>query len=134
MQIYLASSLKNYKINSQIANFIVQHNFKCFLPQRDTPQYHNQLTKQINITAIQNSDIILIVGKNLGNDTAWEIGFAKGIGKLTILLSTDAELDKLRKSIMIFFSVDKVLHLSSYSELNPMLELLYLYNSGSVIS
>ncbi|NET61061.1 MAG: hypothetical protein F6K47_34535 [Symploca sp. SIO2E6] len=120
--------MKNYQINSKIADFLTQNNYKCFLPQRDTPQGRHKLTAETNIKAIQDSDIIFIIGKNLGNDTSSETGFAKGLGKKTVLLLTDSELEIIKKSIMIFFLVDTVLHLSSYSELNPILDILDHHN------
>ncbi len=124
MLIYLASPLKNQEINLCIHDFLIEHDYECFLPQEDTPQSQDKLTVDSNIKAIKKSDIILVVGKDIGNDTSWEVGFSKGLGKPIILLCEISDASMLQKHLMVLSSVSQVVYLESYSVLEGILKFL----------
>jgi nucleoside 2-deoxyribosyltransferase len=124
MLVYLASPHRNHEINYGIRDFLVKHGYDCFLPQEDTPQNGDKLTVDSNIRAIRKADIILVVGKNIGNDTAWEVGFSKGLEKPVILLCEVMDKNTLQKHLMTIFSVDQIVYLESYSTLDEILNAL----------
>jgi nucleoside 2-deoxyribosyltransferase len=124
MLIYLASPNRNYEINCEIRNFLVKHGYNCFLPQEDTPQNSDKITVDSNVKAIRKADLILVVGKNIGNDTAWEVGFSKGLEKPVILLCEIADMNNIQRHLMTIFSVDQIVYLESYSNLEKIIKTL----------
>jgi nucleoside 2-deoxyribosyltransferase len=113
--VYLASSLQNWDLNENLAEIISDLGHTCFLPQRDAPQKGRaDETAKINVRAIEEADIVLLVGQHLGSDTAWEAGFARALNKRTILLSAQGE--PVERSLMVVCAVDKLIPLSSYAE------------------
>ncbi len=115
MLIYLASPLSNHDINEKIAKILSNIACECFLPQRDSISLDGKSTTESNIEAIKKADLMLIIGKRLGNDTSWEIGYAIAQGKPTVLLCENAERDKLQRHKMIFFSIDKIVSISLFN-------------------
>ena len=124
IKVYLASSLKNYTINHRITRILESKGISCFLPQRDalestlknTSNNNHVLAgrvKEANVTGIKNANIVLIIARNLGSDTAWECGFATALGKRTILLKT--QHDTIEDVYMLYNSVDKIIEIRSFS-------------------
>ena len=115
LNIYIASSLKNSEFNLSLERVLTRLGHNCFLPQRDAllptdaldSENSGKLISERNIDGIMGADVILVVGKDAGNDTSWEAGFAKALSKPTILLCS--KKDRVRKDLMIYFASDTVL-------------------------
>ena len=100
----------------EIAELATSMGHECFLPQRDALQECNKkVTAEMNVEAIKRADSILTVGRNLGADTAWEVGFAKALGKPILLLHT--KQDAVETNLMVMSSINGAIQLSAYSDL-----------------
>ena len=101
MKVYLASALKNNNLNSEINKLLERSGWDVFLPQRDNDQNAKpHVVAKQNTEEIVHADVVIVVGRGLGRDTSWEIGFAQGSGKATIILvesSSDFEEDIMIK-------------------------------------
>jgi nucleoside 2-deoxyribosyltransferase len=128
MLIYLASPHRNQEINYALYIFLLKCGYDCFLPEKDTPQNADKLTVDSNIQAIRKADIVLAVGKNIGNDTAWEVGFSKGLEKPVILLCQESDRHNLGRHLMTIFSVDQIVYLDSYDNLEEVPRVLEKFN------
>lgn len=125
MKIYLASSLRNHLVNSQIDSFLRNNGIDVFLPQRDThtsnptePRSNRYAYAETifrsNVRAIDNSDIVVVVAHNIGTDTAWECGYAVGHQKKVILLFQ--ENDDIVNMYMLIGALSQVIHEISFSD------------------
>jgi nucleoside 2-deoxyribosyltransferase len=116
--IYIASALSNAALNTRIAMILGELGHECFLPQRDAGNVSGQPPSEIaarNRAGIRQADCVVVIGLGLGNDTSWEIGYAKGIGKNSIMLCQGNDLVALEKSIMLRFSFDDIVVVESLS-------------------
>lgn len=125
-RVYLISSLKNYGLNQLICKIIEDKGVSCFLPQRDSLEINLKISKnennnnialniqKANVNGIKNADIILAIAQNLGTDSAWECGFAKGINKSIILLRRPQ--DPIEDVYMLFNTVDHIISIPKYEE------------------
>lgn len=124
VKIYLAPSLKNYKLNVAVCNILAEQNISCFLPQRDAlevklkkaPKDKHEISLKIqkaNVKGIKKkADIVLAIAKNLGTDSAWECGFAVELGKPVILLRGPQDL--IEDVYMLFNSGSRIIEVSAY--------------------
>ena len=127
MFIYIASPLSNCNLNLRIERILVELGHNCFLPQRDAGNASGNPPDQIatrNWTAIREVDCVLVVGKGLGNDTSWEVGYARGLSKKCILLGEATDLSVLGRSIMPRFSVDETVVVASLADDNSLKKIL----------
>lgn len=99
-RIYLAAPLFSEAerfYNSRIAALLRENLFEIYLPQdagddsaaRDTA-VHQQLFST-NVSALEQADIVvaLIDGADADSGTAWEMGYARALGKPVVALRTD---------------------------------------------
>jgi len=121
MKIYIASSMRNHLINSKITMHLQNAGIEVFLPQRDTTVPSKQIEKTdfskiiycSNIKAIDEADVILVVSRNIGTDTAWECGYAIGKNKrIYALMETD---DDIVDMYMLYGALSDSIHNISYS-------------------
>ncbi len=100
MKIYIASSIQNASLNAKLDKYLIAAGFEVFLPQRDTKVSFDQEHKDIlaecgdlifraNQQGIDESDLILVVARKLGTDTAWECGYAYAKQKKIVILEED---------------------------------------------
>lgn len=99
--IYLAASLKNHVIISQLAFALRRAGIECFVPHENTavptmaegrtvPEL-SRLVFQNNLAALDACDAVIAIVHRIGTDTAWECGYATGRGKPVILLEWTRE-------------------------------------------
>lgn len=123
VKVYLASSLKNYELNSKLHKVLESKGIECFLPQKDALEESlrnsgngnhetSSRVRNLNVEGIKRSDIVLAVAKHLGADSAWECGFATGLGKPLILIRSPD--DRIEEVYMLFNSVDYLIEVSEY--------------------
>jgi nucleoside 2-deoxyribosyltransferase len=128
MKAYLASSLKNYRLNYTVSRILESKGISCFLPQRDAlekslknaSENNHEAASKIrnrNVSGITSADMVLAIAKNLGADSAWECGFAAGLGKLVILIRTPQ--DPIEDVYMLFNSLEHVIKVPKY-EVNEL--------------
>jgi nucleoside 2-deoxyribosyltransferase len=121
---YLASSLKNYRLNYIIHNILISRGIFCFLPQRDALERslkdgekgdHENSSKirDLNVQGIRKADVIVVVARFLDADSAWECGFASGLGKPLILIRSSE--DQIEDVYMLFHSVENIIIVRKYS-------------------
>lgn len=67
-----------------------------------------------NIKGLQEATLVLVVARNAGNDTSWEVGFAKALGKKIVLLY--AEEDIPQRHPMLWHSADIYLPTKAYTD------------------
>src|SRR5687767_4374384 len=78
-RVYLASALSNADLNMAVARALTARSWNCFLPQRDAPNDGgDSAIAAANIAGLLGADVVLVLGYNMGRDTAWEVGFATG--------------------------------------------------------
>jgi mutator protein MutT len=122
IRVYISSSLKNFKLNQTISKVLNSIGYETFLPQEYTKEdaearitYNEKRNiRDRNVAAILASDLVIIVGKNIGTITSWEIGFACGLKKPCILL--DLQKNNIPDIEMLFYSIPRVLRLGSLKE------------------
>lgn len=114
--VYIASSLKNSELNAQLDRVLMRLGYRSFLPQRDTRQPSNQfdaetarIMSEQNIKGLYEATIVLVIARNAGNDTAWEAGFAKALGKRILLLFSEDDVPQ--RHPMLWYSAD--IHLAT---------------------
>ena len=98
-KIYLAGALftqAEREFNVKLRDVLMCNKFDVFLPQEDSEVVKDREMWQHEIfekneKAIQDADIVVAVidGSDIDSGTAWEIGYAYGIGKPIIGLRTD---------------------------------------------
>jgi nucleoside 2-deoxyribosyltransferase len=121
--VYVVSSLKNYRLNHTLDTLLQARGLSCFLPQRDAlertlekgrPEYNAQALRIRNANAdgIRRADLLIAIARNLGTDSAWECGFAHGLGKPVIVIRAPA--DPIEDVYMLFNSVERVLSVPDY--------------------
>lgn len=122
-KVYLASSLKNYRLNHVIYRILESKGTSCFLPQRDALEEslknagknNHEVASKIrnaNVNGIESADVVLVIAKNIGADSTWECGFAAGLGKLVILIRTPK--DPVEDVYMLFNSVNHIIEVRRY--------------------
>jgi hypothetical protein len=88
--VYITSTLKaewNRAFNPRLCDELEARAIRCHLPQRDTDQSGDEMTKyEQNIIGIDNSEVLLAVGENESINWGLEVGYAFGIGKLLVLI------------------------------------------------
>lgn len=97
--IYYAAPYKNIEQNSGVAGFLGEHGINVILPYEDvlrktgsaSPDDHN-LVRDVCIEAINRADGIVVDIDHYGLDTAWELGYAEGLGKYIFGLNHDVSL------------------------------------------
>jgi len=87
---------------------------KIFLPHTISPsEHHEKIQEEVYrkcVDEINNAEVLLLLTDSYGIDCSWEVGYAKGIRKLIIVLvETDDGLKRLREDWMVKGSVDAVL-------------------------
>jgi len=89
-KIYITSTLKNdwnRNFNKRICELLENYGFDCYLPQRDTDQTSDRLTRYSqNIEAIRECETLLAIGENESINWGLEVGYAYGIGKKIVIL------------------------------------------------
>lgn len=121
MLVYLASSMRNHILNSRIDIYLRSKGIKVFLPQRDNTAVSQQVQEEgflkalyrSNLEAIDRADVVLIVARNIGTDTAWECGYAIGKNKRVYLLMEDK--DDISNMYMLYGALFNVIHRVDYS-------------------
>ena len=122
IRVYISSSLKNFKLNQTISKVLKSIGYDIFLPQNDIKESakaritYNEKRNILgeNVAAILASDLVIIVGKNIGTSTSWEIGYACGLKKPCILLVP--EKNNIQDIEMLFYSIPTALTLRSFKE------------------
>ena len=119
MRIYLASALSNHELNERIDATLVSLGHTCFLPQREAVDSAAELPELDivirNCKGIEQAEWVLAVSKGLGNDTAWELGYARGLNRKCVLLCEFPDLNSAKRSIMPYYNVKCVVAVSSFS-------------------
>lgn len=106
--IYICSSLKNWKLNKKLASLLEKNHFTTYLPQRDTNEESFHTIYTGNLSGIENCDIFLAVTLNHGKDFAFEVGYAKGKGKKII---TFGEINNCKSDEMLYEALSKPIKL-----------------------
>lgn len=101
LRAYLASSLKNQLLNAEIDSRLSALGIDSFLPERDAEGPASYLWKAsddiarrifaANVKGIDAAEVVLVVARNMGTDTAWECGYASATGKRVIFLLQEGD-------------------------------------------
>lgn len=102
-RVYLASALSNAELNTAVAEALAASSWSCFVPQRDAPADGGDAAiAAANIAGLLEADVVLVLGYNMGRDTAWEAGFATGHGIPVVLAYSGTGASE--RDIMLFHS------------------------------
>lgn len=116
--VYLASALSNADLNRLIASVISALGHDCYLPQDDPVNKSDNVPGKLiaarNIQQIDKCDYLIAVYRNMGRDTCWEIGYAKGLLKPCFLICSNPSTEEAKLSPMSFFSVDAVIFIPNW--------------------
>ena len=127
IQVYIASSLRNFKLNETLCGILEDYGFRVFLPQRDSneiafvkdyktkadPKFSREVLKR-NIGGIARSDAVLVIAKNIGFDTVWDYGFSAGVGKPILLVKSKKDKIRLAYHFTLYNGCTKILCLNNY--------------------
>jgi len=84
----------NLRFNLKLCKVLESRGISCYLPQRDTDQTKTAQEKfKTNISNIKDSKILLVVLINPTPNLGAEVGFAFGIGKKIIVLTSQNTKD-----------------------------------------
>lgn len=95
MRVYIASSLKNRHLNSELDAILQDAGFRTYLPQRDAKDMHYRPVDrarrivQANKAGLLDADLVVAIDQGMGKDTAWECGFAHAKGKPVVLVTDE---------------------------------------------
>jgi nucleoside 2-deoxyribosyltransferase len=131
MRAYIAGPLFNEGErwwNAEIDSRVRKLGFKTYIPQRDGVKLENpsdvQKIFESDKNALTQADLVVanLDGMDVDAGTAWELGFAEGLGKHCVGVYTDWRLHFKYQTVnlMIQCSVDKLVH--SLDELEQYLE------------
>src|SRR5260370_30962727 len=131
MRAYIAGPLFNEGEpwwNAEIDSRVRKLGFTTYIPQRDGVKLENQSDVrkifESDKNALIQADVIVanLDGMDVDSGTAWEIGFAEGLGKHCVGVYTDWRLHFKYQTVnlMIQCSVDKLVH--SLDELEQYLQ------------
>jgi hypothetical protein len=67
-----------------------------------------------NREEIARCDYLLAVFHQIGLDTAWEIGYAKGLVKPCFLLCDELGICQAKRSVMPYFSANRIISLPTW--------------------
>jgi nucleoside 2-deoxyribosyltransferase len=87
MKVYLASAASNRELNEAIATEVVERGHRCVLPRR--PRQVAEPARRLfraDAAAVQDADLVLVVGPDVDVDVAWKAGYARALGKRVVLL------------------------------------------------
>ncbi|HJJ56411.1 MAG TPA: nucleoside 2-deoxyribosyltransferase, partial [Methanocorpusculum sp.] len=130
--IYLAAPLfseSQRRYNETIASFLASKYYDVYLPQSvdDTVQSRQsnreKLIYQSNINALKQSDIVVAIidGSDVDSGTAWEMGYAKAMGKRVIAIRSDFR--KYSKSELVNLMLESDIDvISNYMDLVSVIE------------
>jgi nucleoside 2-deoxyribosyltransferase len=109
--VYLCGSITNAAANRRVGDLLVRANFDLFDPCEIVPPNTRKthFPEHVYLTcrrAIEASDVLFVFLDSYGRDSAWEVGFARGLGKLIIGLAAGSSL--FLEDWMIKFALDHV--------------------------
>jgi nucleoside 2-deoxyribosyltransferase len=103
--IYINSSKKNRNINDKIISQLKRLKFKVLYPLKLTNQRQEKLRIfRSNLRLIKRADLMVVVLRGYGKDTAAEVGIAFGLGKDIIGIDFDAD----PKDVMVYNALTAV--------------------------
>ena len=110
--IYLCGSISNAHVNNRVASDLRLAGFDVFDPCTIHPQHTEKLqfSEQVFETckrAIENCDVLFVFLDTYGKDSAWEVGFARGLGKCVVGVVTGSSL--FLQDWMVKFTFDRIL-------------------------
>lgn len=124
---YIASSLKNKELNLRIERVLVKLGHRCFLPQRDAMQpddcsdsKRSKRTSEQNIYGITTADAIVVVARNAGNDTSWEAGFGRAIGKCVVIVNSRE--DRAESHPMLWHGAHACVRTKAYTDVEEVMK------------
>lgn len=128
LRVYFAAALSNSTLNRRVANVISALGHHCYLPQDDPVNTREGVVGSAiavrNREEIRSCDLLIALSRGTGLDTAWEVGYAKGLFKPCLLLCAETAAAEMQRSPTPFFSVDGVINVptwdspdSTYAEL-----------------
>lgn len=122
--VYIDSTLHhdwNLAFNPKLAAALEEKGITCHLPQRDTDQAQSPKAKFAdNILAIKQADVLLAVASNESPNWGVEVGYAHGIGKKVVALTTINH----QLPLMSDFMMDAVIRVESLEDIPAYLDQL----------
>lgn len=117
VNIYLSSRIRHQTLdkNKMIGELLGRDGgIRVFLPHTISPsEHHERIHGEVYmkcVNEINNAKVLLLLADSYGIDCSWEVGYAKGIFKLiVVLVENDDGLKRLREDWMVKGSVDIVL-------------------------
>lgn len=111
-KVYLCGSIANAQVNSRIASALNREGFNVFDPCTIVPNDAPKMLFSEDVyarckRAIEDCDVLLVFLDSYGKDSAWEVGFARGLGKVVVGLVTGTSL--FLEDWMVRFSLDRIL-------------------------
>jgi len=115
INIYLCGSIANAQVNALIAGLLKRFDFDVFDPCEIVPEAQpkaqfSQHVYSICKEAIERCDILLVFLDSYGRDSAWEVGFARGLGKRIVGLAVASNL--FLEDWMVKYAIDNILVLN----------------------
>jgi hypothetical protein len=110
--VYLCASIANAQVNSRIGSELRRAGFEVFDPCTIHPRHTDKIyfPEQVFAAcrqAIERCDVLLVFLDSYGKDSAWEIGFARGLGKYVVGIVAGSSL--FLQDWMVKFTVDHIL-------------------------
>jgi nucleoside 2-deoxyribosyltransferase len=123
MKIYMAGCLFTVPEriwNKELATLLRNYGHEVFLPQESEENLVRKGLRDIfesDVSGVEWADVVLgwVEGPDPDSGTCWELGYGKGLGKITIAYTTDLRFqpgnnEKYHLNLMITESVHKMLY------------------------
>jgi nucleoside 2-deoxyribosyltransferase len=112
IKIYLCGSISNAQVNSMVSRMLSSGGCEVFDPCTITPEDMSKTHFSYSVyaqckRAIEACDILFVFLDSYGKDSAWEVGFARGLGKCIVGVVAAASL--FLEDWMVKYAFDKIL-------------------------
>jgi nucleoside 2-deoxyribosyltransferase len=147
-KIYLCGSIANAQINRTIAGVLSGAGYDVFDPCLIVP--HHSLKTEFPGSvyaqckcAIERCDVLFVFLDSYGKDSAWEIGFARGLGKYVVGVVAGTSL--FLEDWMVKYTLDRILVIENswlasaidseeWSTIRPLCETASIKNIPNIIT